>query len=270
MKKFACRYALIQLLPYNETGEFANIGVLLVCPQTGHWIYKLETQKYKRYTDFFKGLDHHVYRDAVNVISDELKRLQKLATEATADQLLNTFNFTVHPREAIIRFSEPRGRLTNNPEQELADLFAHYVEFGFLRNESAEQKLVKRIQDLVKTFELKAPFKEDHIGDPNTVSLQLPLVQVINEQPVKAIKPLYLGQPKINDIYSHGEQWVGKLKRLRKKVGWNGELLITVDGLSDKPDVRKVQQEMIEELSQYQAIVESATAADKLKAFCIH
>lgn len=270
MKKFACRYALIQLLPYSETGEFANIGVLLVCPQTGHWVYKLETQKYKRYTDFFKGLEHHVYRDAVMTIEAELKRLQKLATEATADQLLNTFNFTVHPREAIIRFSEPRGRLANDPDQELINLFTHYVEFGFLRNESAEQKLVKRIQDLVKGFELKVPFKEGHIGDPNTVSLQLPLVQMINEKPVKAIKPLYLGQTKINDIYSHGEQWVGKLKRLRKKVGWDGELLITVDGLSDKFDVRQVQQEMIEELSQYQAIVESATAEDKLEAFCIH
>jgi hypothetical protein len=270
MKKFACRYALIQLLPYNETGEFANIGVLLVCPQTGHWIYKLETQKHKRYTDFFEGLEHHVYRDAVNVINDELKRLQKLATEATPDQLLNTFNFTVHPREAIIRFSEPRGRLTNNPEKELADLFAHYVEFGFLRNESPEQKLVKRIQDLVKTFELRAPFKEERIGSVDAAFLSLPLVQVIDRQPIKAIKPLYLGQKKINDIYNHGEEWVGKLKRLRKVVGWDGELMITVDGLSDKPDVRKVQQEMISELSQYDAIVENATAAEKLKAFCIH
>jgi hypothetical protein len=30
----------------------------------------------------------------------------------------------------------------------------------FLRNESPEQKLVKRIQELIKTFELKTPFKE--------------------------------------------------------------------------------------------------------------
>lgn len=270
MKKYACRYALVQLLPYSETGEFANIGVLLVCPQTGHWIYKLETQKYKRYTDFFKGLEHHTYRDAVMTIDAELKRLQKLGAEAPADQLLNTFNFTVHPREAIIRFSEPRGRLTNNPEQELTDLFAHYVEFGFLRHESAEQKLVKRIQDLVKTFDLRAPFKEDQIGDPNVVSLQLPLVQVINEQPVKAIKPLYLGQPKINDIYSHGEQWVGKLKRLRNKVKWDGQLLITVDGISEKPEIKTVQQEMIDELMQYDVLVENASAAEKLKEFCIH
>ena len=270
MKKFACRYALIQFMPYSETGEFANIGVLLVCPHTGHWIYKLETQKHKRYTDFFDGLTHAVYRDAVHTIEAELKRLQKVNITYTPDSLLNAFNIAVHPREAIIRFSEPRGRLTDNPEQELLALFNHYVEFGFLRNESPEQKLVKRIQDLVKTFELKAPFKEGHIGNPTAVSLQLPLVQIINEHPVKAIKPLYLGQTKINDIYSHGEQWVGKLKRLRNKVRWDGQLLITVDGLSEKSELRKAQDEMIVELMQFDVIVENANAEDKLKKFCTH
>jgi hypothetical protein len=269
MKKFACRYALIQILPYSETGEFANIGVLLVCPQTGHWIYKLETQKYRRYTNFFQGLEHHVYRDAVATIEAELKRVQKINTGAMADQLLNAFNFTVHPREAIIRFSEPRGRLTDDPEQELINLFGHYVEFGFLRNESAEQKLVRRIQDLVRTFDLKVPFREEHIGNPNLVSVQLPLVQTIDAQPIKAIKPLYLGQTKINDILSHSEQWIGKLNRLRKKVDWHGQLLITIDGLSGKPEVKKVQDEIITELSRLGA-VENASAKDKLKEFCVH
>lgn len=269
MKKFACRYALIQLLPYSETGEFANIGVLLVCPQTGHWIFKLETQKYTRYTNFFQGFDRQVYRDAIATIEAELNRVQKLNIGATADQLLNAFNFTTHPREAIIRFSEARGRLTDNPEQDLVNLFDHYVEFGFLRNESPEQKLVKRIQDLVKTFELKAPFKEGHIGDPDLVSVQLPLVQTIDAQPVKAIKPLYLGQPKINDIYNHGEQWIYKLRRLRNKIGWEGKLLITVDGISEEPEHKKAQDEMMSELSII-AAVENSKAQDKVKEFCLH
>lgn len=113
---------------------------------------------------------------------------------------------------------------------------------------------MKRIKELVKTFELKAPFKEDHIGNPNLVSAQLPLVQTIDAHPVKAIKPLHLGQAKINDIYSHSEQWIGKLNRLRNKVGWNGQLLITVDGLSEKLKIRKVQDEIITELSKLAAV----------------
>lgn len=269
MNKFACRYALIQLLPYSETGEFANIGIVLVCPQTGQWLYKLETQKYKRYTDFFNGLDHRIYRNAVVAIEAELQRLQRLTENTSPEQLQNIFDFTMHPREAIIRFSEPRGRLTDNPTQEIEKLFEHYVEFGFLRNESPEQKLVKRIQNLVKTFELAVPFKEEHIGDPNLFSVPLPLVQMINQQPVKAIKPLYLGQPKINDILNHGEQWVTKLKRLRNRIDWQGKLLITIDGLSDKPDHRALQDEILGDLSKI-ARVENATNKNNVKDFCLH
>lgn len=28
-----CQYAIIQFMPYPETGEFANVGVVLACPQ---------------------------------------------------------------------------------------------------------------------------------------------------------------------------------------------------------------------------------------------
>ncbi|WP_253275820.1 DUF3037 domain-containing protein, partial [Xanthomonas vasicola] len=28
-----CQYAIVQFLPYPETGEFANVGVVLACPQ---------------------------------------------------------------------------------------------------------------------------------------------------------------------------------------------------------------------------------------------
>jgi hypothetical protein len=268
MKKFACRYALIQFMPYSETGEFANIGVLLVCPQTGLWGYKFET-KPKRYTDFFDGLTRNLYREAVNTLESELKRLQKTQVNSTPDFLLNAFNSVIHPREAILKFSEPRGRLTDNPEQELHNLFDHYVGFAFLRNQNPEQKLLKRIQDLVKTFELKAPFKEDHIGDPSHMSVLLPLVQSINNNPVKAIKPLYLGQDKINDICNHGEQWIGKLKRLKNKVSWQGELLITVDGISEKAEFKKVQDEIIDELEVF-ANVQHANAKDELQKFCVH
>ncbi len=114
-------------MPYSEIGEFANIGVLFVCPQTGHWSYKLETQKHKRLTDFFKGLTQAVYQNAVSTIEAELIRLQKLHVNSNPDTLLAAFNIAVHPREAIIRFSEPRGRLTDNPEQELNRIFDHYV-----------------------------------------------------------------------------------------------------------------------------------------------
>ena len=42
MNKFAYRYAIVQFQPYSETGEFANVGVVLVCPETGFFDFKLQ------------------------------------------------------------------------------------------------------------------------------------------------------------------------------------------------------------------------------------
>ena len=54
MNKLACRYAILKFLPYTETGEFANVGVVLACPATGFFGFKLETRRYARFTDFFR------------------------------------------------------------------------------------------------------------------------------------------------------------------------------------------------------------------------
>lgn len=35
MKKFACQYAIDRFLPYMETGEFANVGIVMLCPDAG-------------------------------------------------------------------------------------------------------------------------------------------------------------------------------------------------------------------------------------------
>lgn len=61
-----------------------------------------------------------------------------------------------------------------------------------------------------------------------------------------------------------------KTESTEKKVGWNGQLLITVDGLSEKPEIKKAQNEMIAELMQNEVAVENASAEKKLKEFCIH
>jgi hypothetical protein len=144
MKKIACRYALIQFMPYTETGEFANIGILLICPQTRFFGFKLEINKYQRYTNFFRELTQPIYREATSAIEAELTRLQKTLITASPEILLNAFTAAIHPREAIIRFGEQRGRLVDSPDKALDDLFNHYVEFGFLSTQHIEQQLKQK------------------------------------------------------------------------------------------------------------------------------
>ena len=53
MKEVVCNYAIARFRPYRETGEFVNVGIVLICPQVNYFGYLFEKRKYKRITDFF-------------------------------------------------------------------------------------------------------------------------------------------------------------------------------------------------------------------------
>lgn len=219
MNKLACRYAVVQFMPHAETGEFVNIGIVLACPQTGYFGYKLQTRKHKRVTDFFDELPPEMYRAAVRVIGDELQRVQALLGANRSEMAERTrafFDRATHPREALIKFGTVRVLLAESPERELARLYLHYVDRDFATREYVEVEMARRLGNLLKTLDLQAPFKPQRIGD-DEVHANFPLVQQRGTQVIKVIKPLNLNKQEPNAIYDHGDAWIQKIKRLRSR-----------------------------------------------------
>ena len=68
MKRLFAHYTLIRLLPQADAGEFANIGVVLACPETGHFGFRL-WQKQRRLTQFFD----EITRDLLVKLRKELR-----------------------------------------------------------------------------------------------------------------------------------------------------------------------------------------------------
>ncbi len=233
MKKLACRYAVVQFMPYSETGEFANAGVVLVCPQTGYFDFRLQTRKYARVTAFFDELAPKVYLTAIKVIQGEMERVRDLlardGTTGTDELARAAFTSLVHPREAIIRFSPARVLLAEEPEKELMRLFDHYVDRAFATPEYVETAMVRRLSALLKGLDLQAPFRAEKIGD-DVVHAKFPLVQRRGVQFRKVIKPFNLNQPEPNGIFDHGDAWVQKMRRLRDRNLLPAEVLFAVAG----------------------------------------
>jgi hypothetical protein len=239
MKNLACRYAVVQFMPYSETGEFANAGVVLVCPQTGYFDFHLQTRKYARVTAFFDELAPEVYLTAIKVIQGEMERVRdRLARDATTrttgttgtDELTRAaFTSLVHPREAIIRFSPARVLLAEEPEKELKRLFDHYVDRAFATPEYVETAMIRRLSALLKGLDLQAPFRAEKIGD-DVVHANFPLVQRRGVEFRKVIKPFNLNQPEPNGIFDHGDAWVQKMRRLRNRNLLPAEVLFAVAG----------------------------------------
>lgn len=221
MRPIACRYAIVQFVPYTETGEFANVGVVLACPETGYFDFKLQARRYGRITGFFDELHRDVYLTAIKSMQTELERIRRMvaalpADERRADMVRNLLGALTHPREAMVRFGTVRPILTAIPAQQLTQLFDHYVDRAFATPEYVEQTITKRIHTLLDGLTLPAPFKHERIGD-DQIHATFPLVQRVEGRLTKVIKPFNLAQNEANAIYVHGDAWLQKVRRLRKR-----------------------------------------------------
>lgn len=226
----ACRYAIVRFVPYPETGEFANVGIVLACPTKGYFNFKLQTRRYRRLTQFFRDLDANVYRRAIHAFSDELLRIQQLTfRNSTADTVRTQFQAITHPRDAILQFSPERPMLADDPSKALETLFARYVEHDFVTPEYREIQLERRVQQLINGLSLETPFRKGEIATEGFV-VKFPLIQTINEQSKKVIKPFYLGHEEPNQIYTHGDKWVSALRRLKERDKLPKKVLFSVEG----------------------------------------
>jgi hypothetical protein len=242
VKQVACRYAVVQFVPYLETGEFANVGVAMVCPQTGYFGFRLQhPRKSKRITGFFNELPRTVFARAVQGICTELQRIDELVarqqTTGRPEALREIFESLVHPREAIIRFSTPRVVLTDDPARELQDKFDHYVDRTVATLEYVEQEIERRIRALLGSLELKMPFRPARVGD-DEVYVKFPLVQQRGTSVAKIIKPLNLNQTEPMGIYDHGGTWLQRIQRLRKRNLLPHDVLFAVRG-PDQHDLKR-------------------------------
>lgn len=216
-KQLALRYAVIRYMPYLETREFATVGVIVACPSTGYFDYKLTT-RYSRFSRFFPQFDLSLYRAAINYFSEELEEIKKITQQQdlSPDALRALFDQVTRDREAIVCTSAPRVRLNSSEDEGLAYLFNHYVHHGFVTTENAQELLTKRVVGLVKGLPLRNPFKETKIGG-NLFHATFPLVQVDERQePSKIIKPLSLKHDDPNRMYEDAERWVGRVTRLKQ------------------------------------------------------
>lgn len=219
MNEFACQYTIVRFLPYVETGEFANIGVILACPETGFLAGKfMPLRRTKRITDFFDDLNVKIYREALRFVRTEVTRMRQFVGAIETDRERITaaaFHELARPREALIRFAGTRALLANDPKQALDDLFAHFVERDFATKEYQEQLLNRGVAKLLSEAKLRTLFATQVVGD-DTVKVKFPFLSTRTGIAPIAIKPLHLAKDEPSKIIEHGGQWVERIRRLKR------------------------------------------------------
>lgn len=224
VNKTLCQYALLRFRPFVETGEFANVGIVLMAPEKRFFGYRL-LARYGRVTQFFNELDRKVYLNARALFKEELDRftaeLRRAALDgrkavANVDLANNLFGELTRPREAIFQFDEPRLALAEDPKAKLQELFEHYVERNFVTKEYQERILESSVRKMLFRAKVGNEYQRQKIGNAD-FAVNFPFVHMVEEKATRIIKPLFLAQPDTTRLLTHGGQWVDKIRRLRKR-----------------------------------------------------
>ena len=218
-------------MPFVETGEFANVGVLLVAPKNGYVNFKLDTKRTQRVTHFFEGLDVELYRKVIQNLKEQLESKFEYPDNA----LMETFVETVRAREAILRFSEPRMGLTPDPEAELNRIFNYYVRRNFVTKEYIEVKIERTVRGWLAEAELARRFNARTIGD-EIYDYTFPFVSESDSNfslsnRLKIIKPLNFRRNTSSSIIDLGGKWSYRINHLRENnhLGDGSRILFTVE-----------------------------------------
>lgn len=236
--KFACLYAIVRFLPYTETGEFANVGVVLACPQTGYFDFRL-LNRVRRITAFFEELDANVYRSARKSFERELASAKaaidadNLPPSAAGVAFTRLFGELVRPRESMIRFDQTRVVLTEAPAEKLEQLFGHYVGRNFATKEYQEAAVQRHVMGALRAAHLTTHFRDAMIGD-EAYHAKFPLVKFdLSGMIDRVIKPLHLAHDDAVNLYDHGWEWLGKIKKLKRDGFLDAPVLLAVNRPSE-------------------------------------
>jgi hypothetical protein len=149
MKQLVCNYAPVRFLPYREAGEFGNVGVVVHCPQTDFFGYRLlPLKRAGRVTGFFPDLDAKLFEATLNGLERELARVQsnhhpqpfnQEVTPEIAKTQAQRFGEVIRRREGLVHFGEAGTLMADTPAEALDLLFGRFVERPFAQKDDVRK-----------------------------------------------------------------------------------------------------------------------------------
>ena len=232
-----CQFAVLRFLPYPETQEFVNVGVVIGCPEIGVFDFQMEMQRRERVTGFFPEMNPDVYLDGRRMFRDELLRLRRIMSvgrDRPAQLLLpheqlafaTAFREVVRPRESVFRFGGVGVSLAADPAREMGNLFDHYVRRQFAtQQEYHETVMTNRLRRLFLERDVRGFDSMDF--DDGLYRVTIPFVHAGTNR-VLGIKPLHLDKADTTRILDYGDHWCARIRRLHRMARHPDDLILVI------------------------------------------
>ena len=209
-------YAVVRFMPFAETREFANVGVVVIAPKLGIYDFKLAPQKFGRVTQFFDDLDGVVYKHAIESFEAELERVRNYLVHnyVQGKGLVEYFKEITRTRESVLHFGEIGTLLTDNVNATVDNLYDRLIGRNFTANkEYKEQQMIRVLKSqLTSSLPKDVRYTKQSIK-AGMFDISMPLVTKINSN-YRVIRPLAFEQKNVLQAMEHGETWINRLKKL--------------------------------------------------------
>jgi hypothetical protein len=235
----ACHYAIVRFVPFVETGEFANVGVVLLSPSARFFGFRLMKARYARITSFFEELDAKVFRTVMRQAHEEFQRVASEFKPLGTDRRFKSFDKVgafalwtelTKPLSSVLRMGDRRLVMADDPAEKLQELFKYYVERNFVTREYQEALLERSVRGVLKGLGVAERYQHLRIGN-DEYNAAFPFVATsFDETPLQIIKPLNLAQGEPTKILDHGATWTHKMATLRKKGFLPESVLVAIAG----------------------------------------
>jgi hypothetical protein len=240
--KLACNYAVARFLPYPETGEFVNVGVLLACPTTGFLGFQIEDKRRARVHKFFPELQRETYHAGLFSFTELVRhfRAQMGQPLPNGEQYLPAYDRNLarlafaeltRQRESLFRFGPTATVLATDPAAKLKELFKHYVRRQFAQGKEFQEKVMaQRLRKMLTANHLSRFYEFDAKVGSDDYHVTLPVVHFSPDthRAERVIKPLDLNKRGPTEILEHGDQWLARIRRLRDFGVLPPKMLFTV------------------------------------------
>lgn len=145
------------------TGEFANIGVVLYCPEQ-RFLEARFTTSYERLNAIFLKIDHLHFRAVIRYMAN---RFEEIAADIRDDLhilpvtgLSEIVRKVLPPDDSSLQWSEQGGGFTNDPTKTIGELYKRLVE----RFVAGAEQVSRSDDEIAKPFKAKLGRKAEKLG----------------------------------------------------------------------------------------------------------
>ena len=136
-----CLYAIVRFMPFVETEEFANVGVVLYSPSRRYFGFRVLTHDCARITRFFEHVDGPAFGRTMVDLQGELDRVAGSFPTLDAGAGAALWGGVIQPKSEPNLVIAPRAGLGGGPLGKPPELYGRYVERDLATPEAREQIL---------------------------------------------------------------------------------------------------------------------------------